>query len=364
MIKSYKFKIRKPNKEIVQTFEQWLDICRELYNAGLQERRDAWKLNKENISYFDQQNQIPELKKSRKDLKQVYNRVLLDSLRRLDKTFKNFFRQIKKGEKAGYPRFKSDKRFNSFCFNQVGFKLQGDKLKLSKIGTVRIHLSREIEGTIKTCTIKRQVDGWFVIFVVECEPKPLKKTGKTVGIDVGLNKFATLSDGETIENPKLLRASERRLKTAQRNVTRKKIGSNNRKKAVRLLRKQYLKIKRQRKDFLFKLANNLVKEYDEIAVEELNIKGMLKNHHLAKSISDASWAMFISILESKAEEAGKRVWKVNAKNTSQDCSGCGERVCKSLAVRIHKCDKCGLEMDRDLNASINIKARALPLGMS
>jgi putative transposase len=364
VIKSYKFKIRRPPRAVVARFEETLGLCRELYNAALQERRDAWRLNRVSISYIDQQNQLPETKNIREDLKDVYSQVLLDALRRLDKTFNSFFGRVKKGEKAGFPRFKGASRFDSFCFPQSGFKLVGDKLQLSKIGTMRIRLSRQIEGKIKTCTIKREIDGWFVVFVVESEKELFEKTGKTCGVDVGLENFATLSNGEKIENPRVLRQSERRLKTAQRSVSRKKRGGKNRKKAVLLLRKQHLKIKRQRLDFLHKTARQLVCDYDEIAVEDLNILGMVKNHHLAKSIMDASWATFLTILECKAENAGKRVWKVSARNTSQNCSNCGEKAQKSLSQRKHKCFSCGLELHRDQNAAINIQARAVPLLMS
>lgn len=364
MMKSYKFKIRRPSKAIVQKFEQTLDICRELYNAGLQERRDAWKLNRVNISFFSQNKQLPEIKKIREDLNCVYSQVLQDVLNRLDKTFKSFFDRIKKGEKAGFPRFKNENQFDSFCFPQSGFKLQNDRLVLSKIGKMRIRLSREIQGKIKTCTIKREIDNWFVVFACETEKELLEKTGESVGVDVGLENFATLSSGEQIENPRFLRVSERYLKTAQRNVSRKKKSSNNRRKAVKLLAKQHLKIKRQRLDFLHKTSLDLVRRFDDIAVEDLNISGMMKTHYLAKSISDASWKIFLNILESKAENAGKRVWKVNARNTSQICSGCGERVKKTLSQRTHKCPDCGLTLNRDENAAKNILGRADRLLMS
>ncbi|HEX8266097.1 MAG TPA: RNA-guided endonuclease TnpB family protein, partial [Pyrinomonadaceae bacterium] len=173
-----------------------------------------------------------------------------------------------------------------------------------------------------------------------------------------------LSNGEKIENPRFLRQSDRRLKTAQRAVSRKNRGGNNRRKAVLVLKKRHLKIKRQRLDFLHKTARQLVCDYDEIAVEKLNISGMVKNHRLAKSIADASWATFLQILECKAENAGKRVWKVDARNTSQNCSNCGVTVKKNLSQRKHKCASCGFEAHRDLNAAINIQARAVPLGMS
>jgi putative transposase len=248
-------------------------------------------------------------------------------------------------------------------YSQSGFRLEGDKLYLSKIGHVRLHLSRKIEGTIKTCTIKREADGWYVILTAEVEAKPLPKTSATVGLDVGLENFATLSNGETIANPRHLRQAEKRLKTAQRSVNRKKKRGANRKKAVQLLARQHQQVRRQRADFAHKTSLDLLRRFDEIAVEDLNIKGLVKNHHLAKSINDAAWGTFIQTLESKAEEAAKRVWKVPAAYTSQECSGCGHRMRKTLAQREHRCAECGLSLHRDHNAALNIQARAVPLGM-
>ena len=357
-MKAYKFKIKRPTKVLVLRFEQTLDLCRELYNAGLQERRDALKLNRISISYVEQANQLGDIKAVRDDLETVHSQVLQDVLKRLDKTFKAFFGRVKKGEKAGFPRFKGKHRFDSFCFPQSGFKFVGDKLTLSKIGSMRIRLSREIVGKIKTCAIKQEVDGWYVIFTAETEKELLAKTGESIGVDVGLENFATLSNGEQIENPRFLRQSERRLKTAQRNVSRKRKGGNSRKKSVRLLRKQHLKITRQRQDFCHKTANSIVERFDEIAVENLQIRNMVKNHHLAKSIADASWGNFLQTLQNKAENAGKRVWKVNPNGTSQTCI-CGETVKKSLAIRHHNCSKCGLSLHRDIVSAKVILKRAV-----
>jgi putative transposase len=358
-VKAYKFKLR-PSKRVEQDFERTLDICRELYNAALQERRDAYRFSGISIKYTNQANQLPEIKKERLDVGLVHSQVLQDVLRRLDKSFDGFFRRIAKGEKAGYPRFKGKTRYDSFTYPQKGFELnvEGKKLWLSKIGSVKVHLSRPIEGTIKTCQIKREADGWYVIFAVEEKTCPyFPKTGKSIGIDVGIESFATPSEGKPIENPQYLRKAERRLKTAQRNVSRKKKRSGNRKKAVKLLAKQHQKVKRQRLDFFHKESRKLIEKYDEVVFEDLNIKGMVRNHHLAKSISDASWGKFIVVHTAKAENAGRSVVKVPAAFTSQDCSGCGSRVRKTLAERVHRCIGCGLVLDRDHNASINIKKR-------
>jgi putative transposase len=214
--------------------------------------------------------------------------------------------------------------------------------------------------------VKREVDGWYVVFAVEenqCRFFP--KTGKRVGIDVGIENFATLSTGEAIANPEYLRGSERELKTAQRKVSRRSNKRSNRRgKAVKLLAKKHQKIARQRADFHHKRALHIVREFDTIAVEDLKIKGMVKNHRLAKSISDAGWGQFTKILTSKAESAGRKVIKVSPSYTSQDCSKCGARVHKTLATREHRCIRCGLVAHRDHNAAINIERRgALASGM-
>jgi putative transposase len=356
-MKAYKFKL-KINQRFQTNCQQTLNICRELYNAALQERREAYRVQKTSVNFHSQAIQLPEIKLLRDDVEAIHSQVLQDTLRKLSKAFDAFFRRLKTTEKAGFPRFKGKDRYHSFTYPQSGFKLVGDKLTLSKIGSVRLRLSRTIEGKIKTCSIKRQVDGWFVIFTVEeNQSRYFPKTGVSCGIDVGLENFATLSTGEVKENPRFFRQAEKALKMQQRKVSKKKVRGANRRKAVVLLGKEHLKIQNQRKDFFHKTSLQLIKEYDEIAVEDLNIKGLVKNHHLAKAISDASWGTFLSVLENKAANAGRRVWKVPAAFTSQDCSQCGNRVKKSLAIREHRCIGCGYVAHRDHNAALNISAR-------
>jgi putative transposase len=296
---------------------------------------------------------------------EVHSQVLQDTLRRVDKTFDAFFRRCQNGEPPGYPRFKSASRYDSFTYPQTGFRLEGDKLHLSKIGSCRVRLSRPIEGTIKTCAIKREADGWYVVFAVEenqCRFFP--KTGEKVGVDVWIENFATLSTGETVENPQFLRESEASLKTAQRRISRRtNKRSNRRRKAVKLLQKKHQKVRRQRVDFHHKTALKILRECDAIAVEDLNVRGMVKNHHLAKSISDAGWSQFILILTSKAEEAGRMVIKVNPSYTSQDCSRCGHRNKITLATRVYRCSRCGLVINRDRNGALNVKGQAGLSGM-
>ena len=357
-MKAFRFKIKKPSKAVVEVFETTLDLCRELYNAALQERVGAWKEKHLAINRFDQDKQLPQIKKLRPEFKEIHSQILQDILKRLDKTFKSFYARIKRGEKPGFPRFKAGSRFNSFTFPQSGFSLQNDKLTLSKIGIMKIRLSRNILGKIKTCTIKREVDGWYVIFAVETEKMFLPKTNQNIGIDVGLENFATFSNGIQIGNPRFLRNSEKNLKKTQRSVCRKKKGSNRRIRTVKLLQKKYLKIRRQRQDFLHKTANQIVQKFDDIAIEDLKIGNMVKNPRLGKSITDACWGYFVQFLEYKAEDAGKRVWKVNPSGTSQICI-CGEKVEKTLRVRHHKCVQCGYENHRDIVSAQIILERAV-----
>jgi putative transposase len=362
-LKAYKYKL-KTNAKFVAGCSATLNICRELYNAALQERRDAYQINGLSINYHAQAVQLPQIKQVRQDVGEVYSQILQDTLRRVDKSFDAFFRRCQNGETPGYPRFKPASRYDSFTYPQSGFRLEGDKIHLSKIGSCRVRLSRPIEGIIKTCTIKREVDGWYVVFAVEenqCRFFPV--TGETVGIDVGIENFATLSTGACVENPEFLRESEGELKTAQRKVSRRKKGSKRRRKAVNLLQKKHRKIQRQRADFHHKTALNIVRDFDAIAVEDLNVRGMVRNHHLAKSISDAAWSQFFTITKVKAESAGRTFERVDPRYTSQDCSRCGHRNKITLATRIYRCSQCGLVIHRDRNGAINIKGRAGLSGM-
>src|SRR5262249_8701866 len=358
-MKAYKYKL-KPSAKIVAIFESWLAILCEFYNAALQERRDAYNINHLSITYPAQANQLPEIKTEREDLARIHSQVIQNVLKRLAFAFDGFFRRVKEGQKPGFPRFRSRSRYDSFTYPQSGFSLKGNKLHLSKIGKVKIHLSRPVEGQIKTCTIKREVDAWYVIFAVEETKKEVKPAPKeSVGVDVGIESFAMLSDDEAppIENPQYFRRAESKLRRAGRRVSRRIKGSERRKKAVRLLQKKHLKVKRQRRDFHFKEARKLVSQYQSIKVEDLNIRGMVKNHHLAKSISDAGWGQFIMIVIFKAEEAGRKVIKVNPSYTSRDCSRCGHRNELTLATRVYRCSQCGLVIHRDRNGAKGIEQK-------
>jgi putative transposase len=366
IVKAYKYKL-KPSAKLIAIFESWLALLCELYNASLQERRDAYRINRLSINYTAQANQLPEIKKDRPEFAGIHSQVIQNVLKRVEFAFDNFFRRVKEGQKPGFPRFRSRSRYDSFTYPQSGFSLKGKKLHLSKIGQIKVHLSRPIEGEIKTCTIKREADGWYVIFAVEEAKKEAVLAPKeSVGVDVGIESFATLSDDEAapIENPQYFRRAESDLKKAQRRVSRRVKGSHRRKKAVRLLGKKHLKVRRQRRDFHFKEARKLVAQYQGIKVEDLNIQGMVKNHHLAKSISDAGWGQFIMIVVNKAEEASRTVIKVHPSYTSQDCSRCGHRNRITLRTRIYRCSRCNLVIHRDRNGAKGIeqKGRAAPSG--
>lgn len=354
IIKSYKFRIY-PSKSQISILETTLDLCRELYNAALQERRDAYTLKRVLLNYYDQANQLSEIKQTNSEYKGVHSQVCQDVLKRLEKSFQGFFRRIKQGVKAGFPRFKGKNFYDSFCYTQSGFSVSGNKLTLSKIGTVKIKLSREIQGKVKQCRIKKEINNWFVIFTVETAKEILPKTGESIGIDMGVSAFATLSDGTQIANWKYYESVQKKLRIAQRQVARRKRGSNGRKKAVIVLRKIHQKIKNRRNDFGHKVSTHLVKQFDLIAIEKLSILGMSRGI-LSKQILDASWSSFFQKLEYKAANAGKELVRVSPNYTSQDCSACGSRVKKDLSIRVHRCLQCGLVLDRDHNAAINILA--------
>jgi len=345
------------NQKTANNATQWLETCRTLYNLALDQRISIYRQDRKTISVYDQANQLPELKTAYPEFKAVGSQVLQDVLERLDKAYKAFFRRVKlKGQKAGFPRFKGYGRYDSFTLKQAGWKLDGRHLTITRVGRFKLFLSRPIEGDIKTITVRRAPSGkWLIAF--SCDNVPEKKqplSDKEVGIDVGIKSFCVDSDGGFVENPAYFRKSEQQLRRRQRDLSRKQRGSKNRAEARTLVAKTHTKINNQRRDFLHKVANAYIKDYGTIMVEDLKIKNMVQNRHLAKSISDASWGKFFEFLSYKAEEAGRVVIKVVPQGTSQICSSCGEKVPKTLAVRTHRCPYCGLTMDRDLNASINI----------
>ncbi|MEW6207171.1 MAG: transposase [Acidobacteriota bacterium] len=354
MLKTFKYRIY-PSRAQRTRLESTLGLCCELYNAALQERRDAYRISGKSITCYDQITQLPDIKEIRPELNTVHSQVLQEVLRRLDKAFDAFFRRVRDGEKPGFPRFRSRSRYDSFTYSQSGFAIESGKLRLSKIGRVKIKLHRPIEGKIKTLTITRMATGkWYACFSAECDIEPLPFTLETAGVDCGLKEFAVLSNGEAIANPKFFRSEEKRLAKAQRKLSAAKKGSPERKKARKAVAHIHERIANKRRNFAHKESRKLANRFGIIVFENLNISGMLKNSRLAKSIADAAWNGLVQFTTYKAESAGRCVVQVNPQGTSQMCSGCGEIVSKSLSVRLHSCSECGLTIDRDRNAAINI----------
>ncbi|MBA3824668.1 MAG: IS200/IS605 family element transposase accessory protein TnpB [Ktedonobacterales bacterium] len=342
----------------MRLLQRTVGLCNWLYNTALEQRITAWKYHRVSLTCYQQHAELPEIKEAFPEFKNVHSQVLQDVLTCLDKTYQAFFARRKTGGKGGFPRFQGSHRYHSFTYKQYQNGAYADNgfLVLSKIGRVKVLWSRPLEGTPKTVTISHEADGWYVCFsCAGVEMPALPKTGQEVGVDVGIKSFLTTSDGVHVGNPQWLRKMEKQLKWHQRRVSRRKQGSKRRKKAVAGLAKVYQTVRRQREDFHHKQSVALVKQYDVIYVEDLQVANMVKNHHLAKSISDARWAQFRAILTFKAACAGKSVVAVPPAYTSQDCSRCGMRVQKSLSVRTHICPQCGLVMDRDENGATHVK---------
>jgi putative transposase len=376
---SYKFRLYPTRKQAASL--QWtLDRCRELYNAALQERREVYKYTGKGTNYNAQADQLPEIKEIRPEYHDIYSQVLQDVLRRVDKAFKDFFRRVKNGEKPGYPRYQGKSRYDSFTYPQIGFSLTHDnRLCLVKIGSIKVKLHREIKGKIKTCTIKREEEHWYVCFSCEVESRDQQQTPYTdeaIGIDLGIYHFAALSTGDTIESPKYYRQAEQKIARLQRKAARKKKSSKRRKKAVQQVAKAYRKVRNQRKNFLHQQSRQLVNTYETIVFEDLAPSDMSKcpepkqdettGHYLPngasqkaglnKSILDAGWSTFVAMCMYKAACAGTvQVVKVDPYKTSQVCSHCGkEGPHKDLNERVFTCEHCGFVLDRDINAAINI----------
>lgn len=338
----------------------WLRLCRELYNSALAERVYAYRGQRISLSSYSQINELPELKVAFPEYSDVGSQVLQDVIERLDRAYKAFFRRAKNGNgKAGFPRFKGRDRYDSFTLKQCGWKLDGKYLSIRNVGRFKLRLSRPIEGIIKTTTVRREAGGkWYVCFSSDNVPeKRLPKSDRTIGIDVGIKSFLADSDGNKVDNPAYFRQSEGLLRRRQRKLCRRVKGSNGRRKARILVAKAHEKVKNQRNDFLHKVANQYIKDFGILVFEDLNIKGMVRNHHLAKSISDAGWGTFIGLVEYKAEEAGRKLIRIpRFEPSSKMCSECGAINQElKLSDRQWVCKSCGVLHDRDYNAAKNIR---------
>jgi putative transposase len=356
VIKTFKYRLR-PTKKQIRIMNHWLDECRWLYNHFLEERITTYEDLGVSISFNGQAIALPDLKRERHTLDDVHSQVLVDVAKRVDRSFKNFYRRVREAkEKPGFPRFQGKGRYNSFTFPQLGFKLINDKkLHLSKIGDIKIVLHMPIEGNIKTCTIKRSTtDKWYVSFVCECESIPLPKNNNAVGVDVGLNSFATISTGEYVDNPRFFRQDEKALVKAHRKLSNANKGTPERAKRRKIVARTYERIRFRRQNFCHQVSRNLIDDFGTIVIEDLNVKKMIQDLHIAKSIHDAAWSELFRQLTYKAEWAGRKLVIVDPAYTSQTCSKCGYRQKMPLNKRIYCCPKCGQQIDRDHNAAINI----------
>jgi putative transposase len=363
MVRVYRYRIY-PTRAQDVALRETLERLRELYNAALQHRRDAYRKGGVTVSAYSQMRELSGVREVRPEYAEIHTHLLQDALTRLDRAYRAFFRRVKAGETPGFPRFKGRGRYRTFTFkdaaNHNGVRLLagGKRVKLAGIGNVKVNLHRPVEGRIKEASVSLDGDGhWYIAFACADVPaRPLPPLDTSVGIDVGITTFAALSDGPPVDNPRPYETAQRSLATAQRRVSRRKRGSKRRRKAVELLAKQSARVQRVRLDFHHKTAHAIVQRFGSIAVEDLNVKGLARMR-LAKQVHDAGWAQFTTILEAKAESAGREFYRVDPRGTSQECSGCQERVPKGLRVRVHACPHCGLVLDRDVNAAVNVQAR-------
>jgi putative transposase len=357
--KNFKYRLYPSAAQTIALDTQLAEACR-LYNAALQERRDAYRMAGKSLNYCDQANQLKDIRAAG-DLGLVNAQCAQDVLRRLDKAFNAFFTGVNRGQTPGYPRFRSASRYDSITFPTYGDGaklLDNGKLRIQGVGQIKLKLHRPIESKIKTVTIKREAGKWYAVFSVECKPKALPPSTEKAGLDVGLRAFATLSDGTEIENPRYYKEAQASLRRAQRKVARRKRGGNNRKKAVRDLQRAHARVRNQRADFAHKVSRRLVILFGLIVIENLNIKGLAAGM-LAKPVNDAGWSSFITKLAYKAAEAGRVLLKVDPRGTSQRCV-CGAPNPKTLSQRWHHCESCGLSVPRDHASALEI----LRLGLS
>lgn len=362
MRKTFKYRLR-PTKAQRTKLNNTLEQCRWVYNETLGQRKQLYEAEKKSLCLYDNNRMLTLWKAARPELKDVHSQVLQNVQERVDLAYKAFFRRVKAGEKPGFPRFKGFGRYDSFTFKQSGFAIcDNARLRLSKIGAVKIKLHRPIEGEIKTLTVQRdRLGNWYACFSCLVEAKRLPSTDKVVGLDLGLTTFGQLSDGQQIIRQRWFKQDENDLKRIQRQVSGLKKGSPERRKAILALNHVHQRIAQRRKDFAHQQSRKLVNTYQIIVFENLDIVGMQSNGKktINKGVADVAWNQFVQSTVAKAEDAGRTVVLVDPRNTTQLCSGCGQIVKKELPQRVHDCPFCGLKMSRDLNASINILRRGL-----
>ncbi len=359
--KAYKTELQVNNK-LATYFEGCAGYARFVYNWALDYWIEEHKRGDKRTGWMKLNTELTKLKET--EFKWMYdysNWIRTYALRNCDQAYQNFFRRVKQGKNPGFPKFKSKKRSKkTFTMNGEGIRISETKIKLPRVGWLNLkeHGYIPTNKKIVSATISESCGRWYVSVVVEEEVPEAKKPKKTIGVDLGIKSLAVTSDGVFYENPKTLYKAEKRLKRLDRRLSRKQKGSKNREKAKAVRAKAYQKVARIRNHVLNEITTELAKSKSILVLEDLNVAGMQKNHHLARSIGDASWSMFRSMLEYKCQWYGSELVIVNPAYTSQTCSNCGAiKSDLTLKDRTYKCE-CGLEIDRDLNAAINIKNRA------
>jgi len=369
---SYKYRIY-PNLIQREALDNVFHFCNDLYNSALQHRISSYKILKKSVSYYDQAAELKGISDIFSFAENIHSQTIQYVLKQVDIAYQNFFRRVKQGSKTpGFPRFKPFERFKSILFPQCNLKsggvkrLPNDKLIIKGIpGEVKAIFHRPFEGRCKTVRILKSSGKYYVILSCDNVPnKPLEKTEKVIGIDLGISTFITTDDGTPFHHPTPYKTSKVRLAYLQQQLDLKKFKSKNRERLKQQISKEHEHIKNVREDFQHKLVNQLIKENDIIILEDLNIKSMLeaKGFEVKKeNITEASWGSFAAKLDYKAERADKLIIKVNPRNTSKMCSCCGNiKSGLKLSDRLYQCEACGFAIDRDINAAINIKR----LGMS
>jgi putative transposase len=360
--KAYKFRIY-PDAKRQSEIDERLILAQQFYNKILEKSIASYRNGKTKVSMAQFNRFVKEIIQEDKRYLKLYSQTKCEIEYRLLKAYQNFFRRVREGNrKAGFPRFRSRDRYKSITYPQDNgsFSIRKDRLRVSRIGTMRIELHRKIEGTIKTLAIKREGRDYYAVFTTINDIKvPEVEDTNPVGIDLGLDSFIAISDGTKIQKPKFMQQKRKKIAKWQKIVARRNKGSKRRDNAKQRLQRAYTEATNQSDDYLHKLSDNLVNSgYTSFAAEDLHIQNMVKNHNLAQSIHNASWNRFIQMLSYKAESAGMKVIKVDARNTSKECSDCGNIMDMPLSIREYNCNRCGLQLDRDINASINILKRA------
>ena len=359
---TFKYRL-KPTKAQRTQLEQTLELCRSVYNSTLAVRKNTYERDGKSLSYYDTKKLLPQWKINFTDLKQVHSQVLQNVVMRVDLAYQAFFRRVKVGEGPGYPRFKGKGQYKSLTYPQYGngVSLNNDILTLSKIGDVKVVMHRPVKGDTKTVTVQRSAGKWYACFSCEVEPEPLPPSPEVVGVDLGLKYFATLSNGESIKRQRWMKRDTQDIARLQRKKEQYPTGCCERRKVVKALNHAYQRSNNRRNDFAHQESRKLVNRYGLIVFEDLNIQDMQSNGYrvINRNIADVAWARFVQYTAYKAENAGRSVIQINPRGTTQACSDCGMIVPKDLSVRVHECPHCGLKIDRDLNAALNILALGL-----